>query len=44
MTSWGGEGLDELLLSDPERAIGLGTPSVSFDVFHRWLSAWCRGR
>jgi hypothetical protein len=31
---------DELFLSDPERAIGLGVPSLSLGVFQRWFGLW----
>jgi hypothetical protein len=32
---------DEMLLSDPERAIGFGALSTSLEIFFRWFSSWC---
>jgi hypothetical protein len=33
----------EMLLSDPERAIGFGALGTSLEIFYRWFSLW-RGR
>jgi hypothetical protein len=38
------EGADELLLSDPERAIGLGALGSSLSIFHQWFLVWCGRR
>lgn len=35
--------LEEMLLADPERAIGFGGMEASLDIFHRWFSTWFRG-
>lgn len=41
MSDTGFEGMDELLLSDPERAIGFGALGSSLSIFHHWLLVWC---